>query len=243
MDVNEYYNLMGQSTESDVWEMPEYNTSVNGKLTPITGPARKPALKGKIFKAPVYNDAAGHPIINNDKSTAHDPDAPVYRPSGKKTSGFKSKSGISLSRKVYMKSNFLVEIPGLSLTAGFTKVSGLDSEFEIENVDEGGYNGTHFFPKKIQHPRLVLEYGTSSIDWLKTWFSGVKLGMMVHLPIMIFLLDQTHKPVNSWMVMDAIPMKYSGPEFEAVASEVAITRMEFTYSGLTNIPLSIAGLL
>lgn len=245
MDVNEYYRLMGHHSESDEWEMPVYNQTINGKPTPITGPARKPAQPtGELFKAPRYNDDGGHPIINNNKASASDPGAPVYRPSAIPGSGMSVQSaGLTLSRRVYLNCNFLVEVPGYSMTAGFTKVSGLESELELEEVEEGGFNGTHFFPKNVQHPKLVLEYGTSSVDSLKLWFSQVKLGMMIHLPILIIMMDQSRTPVNSWMVMNALPVKYVGPAFDSMSSEVAITRMEFIYSSAVNIPVSISGLL
>lgn len=244
MDVNEYYRLMGQRSESDEWEMPVYNKTLNGKKTPITGPFRKPVNKnGTIFKAPKYNDESGKPIINDSKPTGADSQTAVYRPSKLPSSGMKFESDFTLKRQVYLKSNFLIEVPGYSMAAGFTKVSGLDSELEMEAVEEGGYDGTHYFPKKEQHQKLVLEYGTSSVDWLKTWFTQVKLGMIIRLPILIMMMDQSHLPVNSWIVTDALPVKYAGIDFDAMASEVAITRMEFVYSGSIHIPVGLSGLI
>jgi phage tail-like protein len=240
MDVNEYYNLMGQSTESDVWEMPVYNQTINGKSTPITGVGRKAAQStSSVFTMPTYNDSSYKPIINNDKSTAADSTSPVYRPSTLTSSGVATPS-VSTNTDVLLNCNFFVEIPGYSLTAGFNKLSGLDSELELEEIEEGGYDGVRYFPKKMRHPRIVLEYGLGSTDWLELWFTQVgTLGMIIRLPMIIFLMDNTQTPIKCWAVTDALPVKLVRPEFNAMTSEVAITRMEFVHGGIIGVPISL----
>lgn len=234
MDVNEYYRLMGQEPESSVWEMPTYNHDSNGKKVPITGPGRKAVqnTENSIFHSPPYNDASGRPIINNDRSMSVSSDSPVYRPSQIQSSGYPV---LAPPRKdgIYPNCNFVVSIPGEGSSAGFNKVSGIESELEYEEIEEGGYNGVHCIPKHIKYSRLVLESGGSQSDWLFRWFARVaEKGVILRRTIDIMLVDSSQRPVQRWNVLFALPVKYVGPELNAMSSEVAITRMEFVHKGI-----------
>ena len=60
--------------------------------------------------------------------------------------------------------NILVEIC-LVVIVGFSEVSGLISEIELESYQEGGLNGfVHKFPKHTTYPNLVLSRGLINID-------------------------------------------------------------------------------
>jgi conserved hypothetical phage tail region protein len=236
MDVNEYYRLMGNRPESDSFEMPVYNSMLNGKPAPITGPARKPVADSGLFKPPVYNDAAGKPRINNDKSASMSDSTVVYRPNTVPKKGTPIPNLSAVRGNIYMSSNFILEVPG-KLFSGFTRVSGLESEWEFEQVEEGGYNGVRNFPKQIRHPHLVCEYGVSDSDGLYLWHGSTVSGMIIRLPILLMLLDAQKKPVNTWAIEDAFPAKYIGPQFDALSSQVAVSRVEFIYSDIVNIPV------
>ncbi len=195
-----------------------------------------------IFKAPRYNDASGKPIINDDIQDSGSRN--VYRPSKLKQSGVPSSSsrgesllGFNENRKVFLNNSFSVDVPGAPIPVGnFTRVSGLEIEWELETYREGGENGgEHVFPSQIKNSRLVCEYGIGFLDPLYRWFSMTNAGMMIRLPMLIYLMDEKRFPVKLWMVMSAMPVKYSAPSFDAMASEVAITRLEFIHSGLINI--------
>jgi hypothetical protein len=76
----------------------------------------------------------------------------------------------------YMSYNFLIEIDGL-LTGGFTEVSGLESEIELEEYQEGGMNKyVHKFPTRIVYPNLVLSHGMTAIDLLWDWYLSASKG-------------------------------------------------------------------
>jgi phage tail-like protein len=238
MDVNEYYRLMGNHPESDSFEMPVYNHTPNGKPTPILGPARKPVTTSGLFKPTVYNDPSGKPRINNDKTAASPDSTSVYRPGTLPKKGTQIPNLGSVRGNIYMGSNFILEVPG-RLFSGFTRVSGLEGEWEFESVEEGGYNGVRNFPKHIRYPHLVCEYGVSDSDGLFTWHRSTVSGMIIRLPILLMMLDGQKKPVNMWAIEDAFPAKYVGPQFDALSSQVAVSRVEFIYSDIMKIPVSI----
>jgi len=66
--------------------------------------------------------------------------------------------------------NFLVELGGL-IVAGFSEVSGLDAEVQIEEYREGGQNEfVHRLPGPARYPsNLVLRHGLSELEVLWRW--------------------------------------------------------------------------
>jgi len=233
MDVNQYYSLMGQRPESEAWEMPIYNKATGGKLQPITGTARKAAGQNSgVFQAPKYNDASGKPIINESKSSG------LYRPAQlKKSTGQAASQQIlnKASRPVYTNNAFVLDIPDSQGFASFMKVSGIECEWEFESYLEGGNTTPYMLPKQINNSRLVLEYGTCNEDFLQTWFLGSQEGKIVRRSMTLTMLDQTRKPVTSWVIQDAFPAKYAISDFDALRSEVSITRLEFIHNGIRQV--------
>ena len=196
-------------------------------------------MPGHRFKAPKYNDESGKPIINNTLQESGGQQ--VFRPSELKKSGVpiplaRKESVLALgeNKKLHLNNSFSVYAP--MPIGSFTKISGLETEWELESYREGGSNGgDHFFPRQVKNSNLVFEYGVGLLDPLGTWFSTTKLGILVRLPLLVSLTNEQKIPVKMWMVLDAMPVKYSAPHFDAMASEVAITRLEFIHSGLISV--------
>lgn len=282
MDINEYYQTMGARPESDLWEMPFYNTPnhkpVTGPARPATvnsgnfsapaynyqgnpilsnkdvpaGPAGSPVYQiqvirpgtrpGQQFKPPVYNDSAGKPVLNDNLQDSAGNG--VYRPSQLKKSGSPNLSarkesilGWGETRKVFLNSSFSADAPGAPLPIGnFTRIAGLEAEWELETYREGGDNGgEHIFPSQIKNSRLVFEYGTGFMDPLLIWFNTIQTGVILKLPLLIYLYNESRLPIKLWMAMNAMPVKYTAPQLDSMASEVAITRLEFIHSGLISV--------
>ena len=199
----------------------------------------RPGIKqGQQFKAPKYNNA-GKPIINS--TIPESGSGNLYRPSELKKSGVpiplarqETVLAMGENKKLYLNNSFSIYAP--MPIGSFTKVSGMETEWELESYHEGGDNGSeHYFPKHIKNSNLVFEYGTGLLDPLVTWFNMSNLGMMVKFPLLVFLTNELKIPVKMWMVMDAMPVKYSAPHFDAMVSEVAINRLELIHIGLINV--------
>jgi len=199
---------------------------------------RPGVIPGQQFKAPKYNES-GKPIIND--TLPQSGDQKVYRPSKLKENGvpipsarIESTFALGENKKLHLNNSFSVYAP--MPIGSFTKISGLETEWEMESYREGGANGgDHYFPRQVKNSNLVFEYGVGLIDPLGLWFSSTKLGMMVRLPLIVTLTNEMKIPVKMWMVLDAMPVKYSAPHFDAMASEVAINRLEFIHSGLISV--------
>ena len=133
----------------------------------------------------------------------------------------------------YMTYNFLIEIDGL-VTGGFTEVSGLESEIELESYAEGGVNGyIHQFPTRIKYPNLVLSQGLTDSETLWNWYKAASTGKIELKNGTIILCDRLGESVVQWNFKQAYPVKWIGPQFNASNStEVAIERVELVHQGI-----------
>ncbi|GBF34825.1 hypothetical protein DCCM_3945 [Desulfocucumis palustris] len=130
---------------------------------------------------------------------------------------------------------FWVEIDGL-LVAGFTEVSGLQSEVEVEEYREGGVNEyVHVLPRITKYPNIVLKRGVTSSDNLWGWYEKVTEGSIQRKNGSIILLSQQGLELWRWNFYDAYPTKWIGPELNSSGNDVAVETLEITHKGLKGI--------
>lgn len=132
--------------------------------------------------------------------------------------------------------NFAVEIEGL-VAGGFSEVTGLEVELEVQEYREGGVNG--FMHKRAGPARyasnLVLKRGMSDNKVLWNWYWDVVQGVVNRKNVSILLLDQGGDEKLRWNFEQAYPVKWSGPDLRATANEVAIESLELAHKGLMNV--------
>ena len=133
----------------------------------------------------------------------------------------------------YNASNFYIEIEGL-ITGGFTEVTGLESDIELESYQEGGVNEyTHQFPRRTRYPNLVLTHGLTLNDTLWNWYQSAAKGNIQFKNGTIILLNLQQIPVMLWNFKKAYPVKWAGPQLNATnASTVAVERLELVHQGI-----------
>ncbi len=123
-------------------------------------------------------------------------------------------------------------VPTLGMSGYFTSVSGLSMEFEYETYTEGGNPYPRYFFKNVVPQTLVLEQGTvTSVDGFAAWVHMLNQGM--HMPVsgIISLKDHTGSLRRTWMVVDAMVVKYVGPNLNAMQPELAVSRIELQHNG------------
>ena len=129
--------------------------------------------------------------------------------------------------------NFFVEIEGI-FAGGFSECSGLQVEFETHAYREGGVNDfEHTFVGPVKSGPLVLKRGLTLVDSMWLWFQETMRGNVVRKNGTIYLLNKMHIPVVWWNFKEAIPVKWTGPNFNAASSEVAFTSVELVHRGLS----------
>ncbi|MGB9927647.1 MAG: phage tail protein [Methanosarcina sp.] len=137
----------------------------------------------------------------------------------------------------YSGCNFLVEIDGGGLiVGGFSEVSGLSIETEIETVREGGANDIEYkFPKGTKFSNLTLKHGVTDSNTLWKWYRDVTNGKIKRRNITIFLLDLLGERRLHWAFSDAYPIKWEGPSFNALSNTVAIETLVLVHHGFKRI--------
>jgi len=129
--------------------------------------------------------------------------------------------------------NFAVEIEGL-MVGGFTEVNGLESQIEMESYREGGVNDfVHQLPGSVNHSNLVLRHGLTAISTLWNWYDNTVRGIIQRKNGTIMLLDRRQIPVMWWNFHNALPLRWTGPVFNASSDEVGFESLELAHQGLT----------
>ena len=131
--------------------------------------------------------------------------------------------------------NFHVEIDGISRGA-FHEVSGLDSTVDVVEHREGGWNQTpRKLPGQTKHSPIVLKWGFNIDRDLIDWHQSVVDGQIDRKDGSIVLLDRRNAEVARWNFTRAWPSKYTGPSFNAEASDVAIETLELVHEGVRRV--------
>ena len=145
------------------------------------------------------------------------------------------------------KMNFLVTVDGVSGTAAFTEVSGIESSVDVIEFRQG--NAHSLDPVKItglvKHGNVTLKFGYTLDSAFKTWIqecvSEVR-GEMPRSRIQIEMIDinggapqsmvESVSGTRVWVLTNAWVTKYTAPDLNASASEVAIESVEIAYEEL-----------
>lgn len=105
----------------------------------------------------------------------------------------------------YRNFRFCLEIDGLD-AGSFSEVSGFDASIDVVEYRAG--DDPAITPTKL--PGLV-KYGN----------------------ITLTALDEEGSPAASWRCINAWPVKYTAPDFNGTASEIAIETIELAHEGMT----------
>ena len=135
----------------------------------------------------------------------------------------------------YRKFRFLVELEGL-IVGGFSEVSGLQAETEIETIEEGGVNNyVHKLPKKTKYPNIVLKRGIIDSNKIWKWHQDVVNGKTSRKSGFIVLLDSMGNEKRRWRFNQAYPVKWSGPELKAGGNDVEVESLELVHEGISSV--------
>lgn len=133
--------------------------------------------------------------------------------------------------------NYHVEIAGL-FVGGFSEVSGLEQEIEIEEYKEGAVDYIHKLPNGIKYTNVVLKRGITDSGALRLWYDTVlksitygKIPIPKEPIVYISLMDQEGNEKVRFLIKSAYPVKWTGPQLNANANEVAIETLELAHEG------------
>jgi phage tail-like protein len=136
----------------------------------------------------------------------------------------------------------VVSAVGGALLGGFQECTGLDTSLEVEDYKEGGLNDrVRKFPTRVTWSNLVLKRGIGLGDDLWNWHAAYMNGTGVRRDGIVVLENDLHVPLKMWQFSRGLPIKWTGPSFNAKSSEVAIESLEIVHEGITlTSPASLA---
>lgn len=146
------------------------------------------------------------------------------------------------------KMNFLVTVDGVDGTAAFSEVSGVESSVDVIEFRQGNAHSlaTVKIPGLVKHGNITLKFGYTLDSAFKNWILecvSETRGEMPRAKVSIELIDinggAPSQAVTSiqgsrvWVLTNAWVTKYSAPDLNSTASEVAIESVEIAYEELT----------
>lgn len=127
-----------------------------------------------------------------------------------------------------------VVVDGVKL-GSFTGFDGLEGEYEVEEIEEGGNNAfVHRIPGRLTYTNVTL---TRPVDGdsgeLAAWFSSLKDGVS-RKTASITVFDGNKRKVAEWSLVGVWPVKYSGPALDSADDGVAIETLELAHHGFAH---------
>lgn len=139
-------------------------------------------------------------------------------------------SGTSNRSNPFTTFHFYVDGVGQAV---FTEVTGLDIEVEVTNYEEGGVNDhVHRLPGRVKVSDITLKNGITATNELWDWYKKILQGNFERRNISIIMVDQKGVEQMRWNFIDALPVKWSGPQLKADQSQSAIQSLVLSHKGL-----------
>lgn len=135
---------------------------------------------------------------------------------------------------------FSVKFEGY-LEVPFQEVSGLSLEMETETIKEGGENSYSYqVPTRRKHGNLVLKRSLMPIYHLLELYivSVLENNGSMEIPtttVVVSLRNEYHIAMESWIILNAYPVKWSTNEFNSQKNELVIEQLELAYTNLIRI--------
>lgn len=143
----------------------------------------------------------------------------------------------------FASSRFLVSVfTGLvpsPLDLRFERASGMDRQVSSTAVRQGGENIANLYlPDRVDHGTLVLERGVTAWTPLTYAFSRMFDALEIpRLTVIVMLLNDVSVPMSSWVIRNAVPLRWSTGDLDANSNRVLIDRMELGCSRINRIGL------
>ena len=140
--------------------------------------------------------------------------------------------------------NFLVDFGGgespTSAQGGFSDVSGLGTEITLMEYRQGNdlENRVSKIPALHKAGDVTLKRGVMGLKSFWDWINIVRRDPEHKRMVNIVLQDEQHNPVLAWKLINARPMKWTGPTLAAKgASDVAVEEVVVAAEGIEIVPV------
>jgi phage tail-like protein len=134
----------------------------------------------------------------------------------------------------FKKYNYDLQIDGASV-GGFSEISAPAITIEPIEYREGNFavNTAGKQPGLVKYDNITLKWGITTSNVLYEWAKEVENGTINRKTVVISLQDDQHKEIAKWTAINAWPTKYTAPDVNATANEVAVEQLELVHEGVT----------
>jgi len=136
--------------------------------------------------------------------------------------------------------HFKVEFPGVGSRdedndTRFQEVSGLTAEITTEELLVGGENRFAYrLPTRAKYGNLILKRGMLKSSQLISWITdAIEHFIFKPLNVSVYLLDEEHNIMSTWVFMQAYPVKWVTSDFKAQDNSLVIETIELVYQYFT----------
>lgn len=131
--------------------------------------------------------------------------------------------------------SFTVDLGGNGGSAEFAEVSGFDATYDVAEYRPG--NSSTFTPQKfpglVKYGNVTLKRGVTSDNGFMEWIDKNINGSMQKIPaVTITLTDPATNQTAVWTLRNVFPVKYTGPDLNGNATEIAMETLELAHEGL-----------
>lgn len=135
--------------------------------------------------------------------------------------------------------NFSFTVAGTEIgDADFTEVSGFDATYDVVEYRAGNseYYTPEKFPGLVKYGNVTLKRGVCSSNEFFTWVTKNLQGQYEKAQtVTITLNDPAVGATATWELRNVWPVKYTGPDLNGNASEVAMETLELAHEGITRV--------
>lgn len=129
--------------------------------------------------------------------------------------------------------NFRYKVSVGGTEAGFNEVSGFDISIDSIEYREGDDLTTPFkLPGLTKYSNITFKHGITDDMELYNWIKDCVEGKIERKVVTISALGEDASVIAVWELAESWPVKYAGPDFNAMGSDVAIESMELAHEGL-----------
>lgn len=139
--------------------------------------------------------------------------------------------------------NFMVEFDGNedanSALGGFSDVSGLGTEITLMEYRQGNdrENRVRKIPALSKASDVTLKRGMMGLTNFWQWVNVTRVDPTHKRTVRITLKDEVGNPVQQWVLINARPMKWTGPTFAAKGgSDAAMEELVIASEGIEIAP-------
>jgi phage tail-like protein len=121
----------------------------------------------------------------------------------------------------------------------FTECTGLSMEYDVVEYTEGGVNDfVHKLRGRMKFPNLVLKRGVTHEESFFKWFLACREKTERRELSITLFGGPDLKPVRTWSFVGAFPVKWTGPDLNAKASDAGTETVEIAHQGLASVTVA-----